>query len=122
MASITPDSAEIEIGEKFTITCTQNFVPNKAELLCQDDGTLSPAAECVAGTCPKPDLADNVDSITPDTTIKAGEKFTVKCKAGFDPEQPELSCSSNGTVSGLDYIPKCIVKGETSPSTSKFGR
>ena len=122
LASITPDSAEIEVGEKFTVTCTPNFVPNKAELLCQDDGTLSPAAECVAGTCPIPDLTDNVESITPDSTIKAGEKFTVKCKADFVPEHSELSCSSNGTVSGLDYFPKCIEKGETSPSTSKFER
>ena len=108
LASIAPDSAEIEIGEKFTITCTQNFVPIKAELLCQNDGTLSPAAECVAGTCPKPDLADNVESVTPDSTIKAGEKFTVKCKPDFVPQHIELTCTTDGVVSSLDHTVECI--------------
>ena len=121
LASVAPDSAEIEAGEKYTITCTDNFVPGEAELVCQDDGTLSPAAECVSGTCPKPDLTDNVESITPDSTIEAGKKFTVKCKPDFVPEHSELSCGSNGTVSVLDYAPKCIEKGDTSPSTSKLG-
>ena len=108
LASITPDSVEIEIGEKFTITCTQNFVPNKAELLCQDDGTLSSDAECVFGTCPSPDLADNVESVTPDSTIKAGEKFTVKCKPDFVPQHIELTCTTDGVVSSLDHTVECI--------------
>ena len=108
LASITPDSAEIEVGEKFTVTCTPNYVPNKAELLCQDDGILSPAAECVAGTCSIPDLTDNVESITPDSTIKSGEKFTVKCKPDFVPQHVELTCMTNGVVSSLDYSVECI--------------
>ena len=107
IASIAPSSAEIAAGKKYTITCSTNFVPKQAELLCGDDGKLSPAAECVAGTCSKPALTANVESVSPDN-VKAGEKFTVKCKTGFVPEHSELTCQTDGSVSSLDHTLKCV--------------
>ena len=119
VATISPSSTEIGVGLKYTIKCGPNFVPKNAELLCKVDGTLSATAECVPGTCSKPTLTDNVESISPDS-VKAGEKFTVKCKPNFVPE--ELACQTDGTTSSVNHPPKCNEKGELSPSTSKSSK
>ena len=108
MASIAPTSSEIEIGNKYTIKCSPNFVPNQAELLCREDGALSSSAQCVTGTCSKPTLTDNVESISPDN-VNAGEKFTVKCKPNYVPENSELICQTDGSVSSLNHLPKCVI-------------
>merc|ERR1712176_157928 len=114
IASIAPDSAEIKVGDNYTIKCSPNFVPKKAELMCGEDGTLSPSAECITGTCPKPGLTVNVESISPDI-VDAGQRFTVKCKTGYVPEP--LTCQTDGTVSSLDSEPKCTAEPNPEPST-----
>ena len=126
VASIAPTSSEIEIGNKYTIKCSPNFViePSQAELSCQEDGTLSPTAECVPGTCSKPALTDNIESISPDMdSVNAGEKFTVKCKSNHAPEYSELNCQTDGSVSSIDHRdPKCneVLDDDGESVTSKW--
>ena len=87
--------------------CAANFVPVQAELTCEQEGTLSSTAECVLGTCSKPGLTANVFSVTPDS-VRAGEKFTVKCNSGFLPESTELLCQTDGVTATVDKSPNCI--------------
>ncbi|XP_063685211.1 uncharacterized protein LOC134819287 isoform X5 [Bolinopsis microptera] len=108
VATVTPDTADIEAGEKYTITCMSDYVPGETELLCGKDGKLSPASpNCVIGTCSKPELTDNVESVSPEE-VNAGEKFTVLCRSGYIPENAGLICKTDGTVSSLDHSPKCV--------------
>ena len=78
-------------------------MPIEAELLCGVNRVLSPAtAECVRKTCSKPALTDHIESISPDV-VKAGEKFTVTCKSGYEMEY-EMACQRDGTVSESECV------------------
>ena len=45
MKSVTPTTA-VEVGEKFTVECIDDYTPSHAELRCKDDGTLNHQPEC----------------------------------------------------------------------------
>lgn len=108
-AALTPDTATIKEGEKYTVTCTDGAIleGNDNTLSCGSDGKLSPTSiTCKsddsgdAKTCSKPAVENG--ALTPDTaTVKEGEKYTVKCNTGYElkGEVSVFTCGSDGKVS-----------------------
>ena len=108
-AALTPDTATIKEGEKYTVTCTGGTILDGSEntFSCGSDGKLSPTSiTCKSDgseegkTCSKPTVANA--ALTPDTaTVKEGEKFSVKCNSGYKlkGEVSEFTCGSDGKTS-----------------------
>ena len=104
-AALNPNTATIEEGQKYTVTCADNYILDGSvnAFICGSDGNLTPASisckEVQKKTCNKPNVENA--TLNPNTaTVKEGEKYTVTCAAGHKLQGKEntFTCGTDGSL------------------------